>query len=502
MNCSLYRSMHTLRALACGLISLLALTAARAADDLPAHPDEIRFPPLGFTLPEPEQHRHVLSNGVVVFLAPSTELPLIDLQVRCRGGEYLDPAGKDGLYGAMGSMMRRGGTTEMPAEAFDDRLDFLAAQVSSGCDTYFYAASLDSLKSNFDESAGLFFQMLRNPGFQEDRWRTYQSEALEGMKQRNDNADSILRREWSALIYGREHFRGRVMTQSSLQSITRDDLLAAHRAIVHPGAMVVGVTGDFVPAAMLAMLESLFADWEAGAPPAAPPDTQHQVAGGIYHVEKDIPQGKVFIGMRGIQLDDPDLITLEVMDEILGSGGFTSRIVRRVRSDEGLAYSAGSRMTPGLYFPGEFRALFQSKNDTVALATKLIFEELTKIRTEPVTDQELQVAKNALIESFPARFGTKRTNVSQFIDEELRGRSWDHWRKYRDRVAAVTAADITQAAGKHLQPDRMAVLVVGPWDKIASGDLAGRASMEEFHDGKVTHLPLRDPLTQEPIRPE
>src|SRR4029077_13610522 len=137
-----------------------------------------------------------------------------------------------------------------------------------------------------------------------------------------------------------------------------------------------------------------FADWKAEGPtvPWPPPAPTFTPKPGLYHVEKDIPQGKVYIGHLGTKWDrwdNPDNFGLMVMNDILGGGGFTSRITKKVRSDEGLAYSAGSRCGIEPWWPGDFRVAYQSKSATVALAAKFSYAEIKRIRSEPVTDEEL-----------------------------------------------------------------------------------------------------------------
>ena len=268
-----------------------------------------------------------------------------------------------------------------------------------------------------------------------------------------------------------------------------------HGRIVHPGNLIISVSGDFEEQQMLNRLEQALAGWAGGPEVGDPPAPDHTLIPGLYAYEKDIPQGRVDIGQRSIQRDDPDYFPMILMNRILGGGGFTSRIVSRVRSDEGLAYSAGSNLTPNVYFPGEFRASFQSKNRTVALATKIILEEIERIRTTPVTAQELETNQNALIERFPQRFESKRGMLRTFVGDEMTDRDPDFWNRYRDNVRAVTSQDIMRVAAKHLHPDRMAILVVGVWDEIRRGDLDGRATMDEFFGGEVTALPQRDPMT-------
>ena len=188
-----------------------------------------------------------------------------------------------------------------------------------------------------------------------------------------------------------------------------------------------------------------------------------------------------------------------MLNEILGAGGFTSRLMQKVRSNEGLAYSVRSSLQPRFDYPGDFRASFESKNATVALATKIVLGEIAAVRDEPVTEDELETAKKSLIETFPRQFESKPQMLKVFVNDEWTRRPADFWQTFRSRVEAVTAADLQRVARKHLDPATLAILVVGDWDAIEAGDRDKRASMSEFFDGKVTHLPLRDPLTLEPL---
>ncbi len=483
------------------IATLIGTTAGggAAGPDIPPHPDEIVFSPLAFEPPEAGDFRHILSNGVPVYLAPSHEFPLINAVFSFKGADDLDGPEERGLATATGAMIRRGGTTSVSAEDLDEEFDFLATIASTSSHGTRSTATLNCLTSNFNRSFALFLQMLRSPGFQADRLATYKQQVFEQLKQRNDHAASILSREWRSLLYGDDHFEAAEPTAASIESITEDGLRSMHRRIFHPGNLIVAVTGDFDPPRMLERLEEALAGWEAGATVPDPPAPRATFAPGVYHVEKEIPQGRVSIGLRSIRRDHPDYFALLMANRILGGGGFTSRIVSRVRSDEGLAYSARSIFRPRVHYPGEFQASFQSKNRTVALAAKIIFEEIRRIRSEPVGTEELATAAGSLIETFPRRFESKAGMLRLFVDDELTGRDPAFWQTYRDDVRAVTSDDIMRVTKKYLVPEDMAFLVVGRWGEIEAGDLEGRARMSEFFGGSVTHLPLRDPLTLEPI---
>jgi len=479
-------------------LPLLTLATTAASAQTPTHPDEIEFPPLTFDPPQAADYRHTISSSageVPVYLAPSHEFPLISVTFTFNGGSDQDSPDGAGLASAMASMMRRGGTATVSAENMDEEFDFLAAIASSNAAGTRTTATLSALASNFDESFALFVDMLRNPGFDAERLNLYRQERLEAMKQRDDHPASILAREWRFLMYGDDSFMSAMSTESSNAALTNSALRAMHGRIVHPGNLIISASGDFDEQAMLAGVEQALDGWAAGAKVADPQAPTHVLVPGLYAYEKDIPQGRVDIGQRSIQRDDPDYFPMILMNRILGGGGFTSRIVSRVRSDEGLAYSARSRLIPNVYFPGEFRASFQSKNRTVALATKLIFEEFERIRTMPVSAAELETNQNALIERFPQRFESKAGMLRTFVSDERTNRDPEYWNRYRDNVRAVTSEDIMRVAAKHLHPDQMAILVVGVWDEIRPGDLEGRATMDEFFGGNVTSLPSRNPMT-------
>lgn len=490
---------HTL--LAASLAALSAFTALPAlANDLPKRPENITFKPLTFNAPVAANYRHVLSNGMVVFLAPSKELPLIDLTMTFRGGAYLEPTDKTGLASMTASLMRIGGTKSMSPSEIDERLDFLATNLVVGARDTVCAASIDTLTANFDESLAILMDILRNPRFDEAKMKIEVDEMMEGMKQRNDDADPILSREWAMAMYGEDHFEARQPTEQSVRAITREDLASFAGKVFNPANVVVSVSGDFEATDMLAKLEKAFADWPKGERMPLPPAPTASLKPGVFRVEKEIPQGKVYIGARGITRDDPDYFAALVMNEILGGGGFTSRIMKTVRSDEGLAYSAGSSLDAGVYYPGEFRAAFQSKSPTVALAIKLIEGEFQKMRSTPVSAEELDVAKKSFIETFPRAFESKSAMLGIFVSDEWTGRDPMYWQTYRDNIAKVTAADVQRVAQRMLDMNQMAVYIVGDWDTIAPGDTTGRAKMADFFQDQSTELPLRDPMTMQPMR--
>jgi len=478
-------------------------SALRAQDALPSHPRDLVFPALSFEPPDPSAYRHELDSGAVAYLVEDHQLPLVDVSLTLRAGSYqLDPESA-GLASFTGSQLRSGGTTARSARDFDEEAAFLATQISASIGSTSASASVNCLTQNLEASLGMYFEMLKSPGFDQDRLEVARARTLQGLARRNDRLDRILSREFARLLRDR-HFTTVQSTQASIQAIDQESMQRFHAQRFDPGRMFFSVSGDFDTATMVRRLNAALAEgWpsETVAPGKIPAPT-HEPAPGVYMVDKtsrDVNQSHVAIGHIGIQRDHPDAFKVRIMNSVLGGGGFTSRIMVRVRSDEGLAYSAYSRYTPGTYYPGTFQAGFQSRNATCAQAATIVIEEIQRIREGKVTAEELDTAKNYVIEIFPRFFATAGQVAGTFASDEFTGREKDYWKRYREHIADVSAEDVLDAAQKHLHPDKLVILAVGAKDAM----LQGNPDKAEFSfealagDGGVRSIPLPDPLTME-----
>lgn len=468
-----------------------AFAAVNVHADIPPHPSAIEFPALEFRVPDPAAYRRELPAGVTAYVAPSSELPLVTVSFRFRGGADLEGEAHAGAGAALAEMLRRGGTKALSPQDLDDQLDELAANVTIAVGNESSVATLDCLAQNFDAAFDLFLEMLARPGFDTDRLRQLRARALEDIEQRNDAPVSVLSYQVGAILYGTDHPAGWFPTESSVAAIDVPALQALHERIFHRGNLVVTAAGDFREAAMLSRLARALEAWPAGDPAPDPPAPAHVCTPGVYHAgttQTNLPQGIVAIARPCIRRDDPDAIALEVANLILG-GSPTSRITRRVRGEAELAYAAMSRLQPNAWYPGPFLAFAQSKNETVAAAATLMLEEIARLGAEPVTDDELAAAKRSMIDAFPKQFASRLRMLAQFAVDDMTNRPRDDWTTYRSRVDAVTAEDVQRVAREHLDPDAMAILVIGNWDAIAAGD--GATTMADVRAGEVIHLPLR-----------
>ena len=474
------------------------------AADIPSRPEKLKFPELKYEPPKGSDYRVELKSGPVAFVVPNRELPLISISILVRTGKYNEPKGKEGLAAMTGYLLSKGGTKSHSAEALEERLAFLAAGLSSNIGDTSGSVGVNLLSKDLDEGLAILREVLTVPRFQRDRFDLYKTQQIQSMKQRNDDSRNIERRELVRLAYGDHFFRSQSPTKASIDSITVSDLRSFHRDWFHPGNFVVSVSGDFNRKEMVLKLEKLFSDWSPKGKTAQPVPTNKKFAkAGIYIVDKEVNQGRVDIMLPGIMRDNPDYYAVQVMNDILGGGGFTSRITNRVRSDEGLAYSAYSYCPGGTYFPRTFVAGYQSKSRTVLYAAQIVLEEMRKITQEEVTDKEIETAKASYIQTFPQAFETKGAIASTFASEEFTGRlsnNPNYFDNFRSKIRAVTKADVQRVAGKYLTPDKVAILIIGDKEEILKGHPDHLVSVDSLTSGGVKDIPMRDPFTLQPLK--
>ena len=478
-----------------GIATLIACLIVWGIPSTLAKPhEELTFEPIEFKPPVPE--KRMLSNGMKLYLLEDHELPLFNISGLIKTGNIYDPADKVGLSSIFATVMRTGGTVSREPDALNEELESMAASVEVGMSREYGTINLSTLAEDIETGLEIFADVLRNPEFREDKLELRKQQAVEGIRRRNDNPIQLAWRNFSALLYGTDHPFGWYTEIESIESITVDDLKAFHAKYYHPDNMMLAITGDFETETLIAQLEKVFKDWEP-ADIAFPdvPTVDPTPKPSVNYIFKDLPQSVMLIGHFGIKRtpDFPDFFALRVMNDILGEGGFTSRLMREVREKHGLAYMVGSIMQTSYYTnPGEWFAYSQTRTEKTAEAISLIVDVVKGLRDTPVPAAELQRTKDSLINSFVFGFESSSQIAFQQMMLDYRGYAPGFLETYTDNIAKVTAEDVQAVAQKYLHPDALTIVTVG---NKANFDRA----LDEF--GAVNEIELEQPAPPPPAEP-
>jgi predicted Zn-dependent peptidase len=450
-----------------GLATVLAAVTAWAGELVLGDPRTMTFKPVEFSPPEPE--RVVLENGMVVYLLEDHELPLVTVTATIRTGSWLDPPDKLGLAALTGSVMRTGGGGGLSAQQVDEELEQFAGDVSISIGRQSGSASLDVLSKDLKRGLQIFAGLIRAPAFEPARVELAKLQAIEGIRRRQDNPGSVVSREFMKLLYGPDHPTARESSIETVKRITRDDLVAFHRNTVHPNGIILGVTGDFTREGMLAMLGEMFGDWSKGAVPELKiPDVPEDEASkpAVRFINKETTQTHLRVGHLSLRESDPDYVPLAIANDILGGSSFRSRLFNDVRTKRGLAYSVGSRLNTGVHDQGVWLMRAETKLSSTQEVISRFVANIERMRTEPVTDEELAEAKEAYVNSFVFSFSSPSAIVSRLIELEYDGLPKDFLQQLRDRVVTLTKEDILAAARKHFHPERLKIVAVGAGETL------------------------------------
>ncbi len=441
----------------------------------------LSFPPIKTDIPQPS--RVTLKNGVRVLLLPDHELPLITVSAMIKTGAIYDPPGKEGLAALTGANIRSGGTVAIPPDELDEKLERMAAMVEVSIGEESGTATLSTLTKDLDTGLETFADVLRNPRFDESRFELSKAQTMESIRRENDDPSGIAMRELSHLLYEGTPYANR-LTLKSVSSITIEDAKQFHRNYFVPQGMIIGVAGDFDEKSIIAKLEKVFEGWQ-GVDPLFPEVTPapEKYEGGFFVADKKLPQAVIRAGHLATKRTNPDYFSLRVMDKILGANGFASRMVQKIRTERGLAYSAWSYYLGGRSELGRLLIGAETKTESVAEVVKIMIEEISAIREVEVTDDEIDVARNAIVNSFIFIFDKPARILDQWLTLEYYDYPHDYLLSYRDKVMWVTKGDVLRVAKKYLHPDGLKFVVVGDTESLKDGlSLFGEINEIELED--------------------
>lgn len=454
-----------------------------------AAPVSISIPELGDDIQRVE-----LPSGLTVYIKEDHDLPAISMDFRFLGGSNNLPVEKLAAYDLAGRLLQEGGTRALTPREVEERRDELGVSLSLWMGETECGGRLWSLNETFPEALDLTVQMLQQPRFDADRLEVLKGQVIERMRQRYDRPRSGIRILTHQVMLGDHPRLGHVSSREEVEAVTAEDIREMVGQFLGPRNMYICIVGDFDKQAMLSQLEEALGHWDQGVDhhrvwitrePARKP--------GVHLLEKDIPQPAVSI-VQELPIDrtlsPKEHAALEILNEIFGGSGFRSRLMERLRSDEGLTYGIRSRLShqqrPGV--PGRLSISYQTKSESVRHSIHSVLEEYNKIVEQEVSSEEVLEQIQSWRNRFIFRFENEFYSVARLLDTELDDRPYDFDSQQLAEIQEVTVDDVFAAARKYLDPSNITIAIFGklpPDDEAALADEFGltKLSKEEVFKG-------------------
>jgi zinc protease len=446
-------------------ITLAAVLVLSIAPSAQQGLDRKKIPPPGKTpeLRVPAWTKGTLANGADLIVAEKHDLPLISFSITFLGGaDQFEAAGKQAVASLTAALLSEG-TTTRDAESLSNALQLLGTSVNASVAGESGAISFRSTTDKFPATLAILADMLVNPTFPAAGLERLRGQRLVQLTQARAQPGAIASRVFPRIVYGNDHPYGRIVTEESLKAITRDDIVAFHKAYFQPGRALVTVVGDTTAAAAKPVIEKALSAWaRAGEKPAFTfPPVSEPKATTIFLVDKPgAAQSTFAIGRPGPPRNTPDFYALQVMNTILG-GMFQSRLNANIREEKGYSYGVNSSFGYGKG-PGPFRTggdIVTEKSD--AALVEFMKELKGIIGSRPITDEELNTAKDALIQRLPATFASVSSINNALTTLWTQNLPDDYYQQYAKKIAAITKDDVLRVAKQYVTVDHLAIVIVG-----------------------------------------
>jgi zinc protease len=398
-------------------------------------------------------------GGIKAWLVEDHNIPFAALEIQFRGGTSLEAPEKRGVINLMTATLEEG-AGDLDSKGFAEARDALAASFRFDSGTDSVGVSAKFLTENRDQAIDLLREALINPRFDQDAVTRVREQVLSNLRSNEKDPGTIASERFDALAFG-DHPYGSSGdgTIPTVTALTRDDVVAAHKAVLARDRVFVAASGDITAEELGGLLDRLLGDLPAtGAPlPGAAP---WLLPSGVTVVDFPTPQSTVFFGQKGIPRDDPDFFPAFILNEVIGGGRFTARLMTEVREKRGLTYGIGTyivNMDQADMILGQFSA----SNDKVAEAIKVVQSEWGRIVSEGVGPEELEATKTYLTGSYPLRFDGNGPIASILVGMQMDGMPIDYVTTRNAKVAAVTMEDIKRVAARLFKPEALQFVVVG-----------------------------------------
>ena len=398
-------------------------------------------------------------GGIEAWLVEEHAVPILALKFAFAGGNSQDPVGKEGTANFVTGMLDEG-AGDLTSEQFQQRMEELAMRMSfeDGKDAFY--GNLETLTANRDKSAELLRLALTKPRFEPDAIERVRDQLQSGLVYAARDPDKVAGKEWYATAFkGHTYARPANGTKETVAGITREDLVTFRNKNFAKSDLKIVAVGDITPADLGKMLDTVFGELAAKADLVEVPQTQ--IAGGSQKiVEMNVPQSVAVFGLPAMARKDADFMPAFVLNQILGGGGFASRLMEEVREKRGLAYSVYSYIQP-FQKASIFAGGVATKNESIAQSLDVIRSELKRMAESGPTQKEFENAKSYLTGSYALRFDTNAKIASQLLGLLQEDYGIDYVDKRNAQVEAVTLADLKRVAARLLKTDNLIVTIVG-----------------------------------------
>ena len=398
-------------------------------------------------------------GGLTAWLVEEPSIPFVALEIRFRGGASLDDPEKRGAINLMTALLEEG-AADMDARAFAQAQEELATSFGFDVDRDAVSISARFLTENRDASIDLLRDALTQPRFDAEAIERVRGQVLSIIQSDQKDPNDIASETFARIAYGDHPYAYSINgTIDSVTALTRDDLIAAHKAVLARDRIYIGAVGDITPEELGPLLDDLLGALpETGAP--MPPQANVTIPAGITVVDFPTPQSVAFFGQPGIAQDDPDFFTALVLNQVLGGGGFESRLMDEVREKRGLTYGVYSYLA-SRDLANVYMGSVSSSNDRIAEAIAVIREEWEKAAAEGLSEKELQDAKTYITGAYPLRFDGNGPIANILVGMQMLGLPIDYIATRNDKVEAVTLDDVKRVADELLDPEGLHFVVVG-----------------------------------------
>ena len=404
--------------------------------------------------------RSVLDNGIVLLTSEQKALPMVSIELLIDAGSRYDAPNQEGLANLVAKLLTYG-TKRRTALQINETLDFLGASLSTRCSDDLASVSMTILKKDLTTGLELLGDILINSTFPQQEIERQKQSVIASIKARDESPGDIAQRRFAAALFPQSPY-GRPVegTETSVKGIQQKSLREFYERYYRPNRSILAVVGDVSEQESTQALNQAFRSWRKGEPGGKPLVPSVIGSSQVIRVNKDLTQANIMMGHEGVPRNHPDYYAIQVMNYILGGGGFSSRAMDSIRNERGLAYSVYSHFGAEKSH-GTFVFVMQTKNDTAEEAIRIAREEIRRMGEQPVTDPELDDAKNYLTGSFPLRLDTNHKVASFLAQVEFFQLGLDYPDRYADLIRKVIREDVQRVAKAYLHSEKLITVVVG-----------------------------------------